>query len=173
VKYGNHPSCTKAPEKTYKALVKDAKQGFVIPFDQRALPFVLNCHVTPQGVVDLDHPHKNPRPIFDSSFWPFPWCIAINDWTSKTDELPVVCACAEIPFMVWLWNLRISCPRKESCIGGTHCHGAFRWDKHNPNLVGMHTSVQAGYAVFNTGGKHAGRLLAMELLVAEDRGCCC
>ena len=156
VKYGNHPSCTKAPEKTYKALVKDAKQGFVIPFDQRALPFVLNCHVTPQGVVDLDRPHKNPRPIFDSSFRPFPWCAAINDWTSKTDELPVICACAEIPFMVWLWNLRISYPRKELYIGGTDCHGAFRWDKHNPNLVGMHTSVQAGYAVFNTGGTFGG-----------------
>jgi len=81
VKYGNHLSCTKAPEKTYKALVKDAKHGFVILFDKRALPFVLNCHVTPQGVVYLDHPHKNPRPIFDSSFQPFPWCTAINDWT--------------------------------------------------------------------------------------------
>jgi len=73
--YGNHPSCALAPEKAYKALVKDAKQGFVIPFDKRANHFVLNCHVTPQGVVDLDHPHKNPRPIFDSTFHPYPWCF--------------------------------------------------------------------------------------------------
>jgi len=68
--YGNYPSCALAPEKAYKALVKDAKQGFVMPFDKHAIPYFLNCHVTPQGAVDLDHPHKNPIPIFDCTFHP-------------------------------------------------------------------------------------------------------
>ena len=81
--YGNHKTVLEEPDKTYKAMVKDSVRGYTLLFDERLIPFILNCHLTPQGVVDLNSPFKNPRPIFDSSFRPFPWCQAINDWTSK------------------------------------------------------------------------------------------
>ena len=29
---------------------------------------MLDCHVTPQGIVDLNTPYKNPRPIFIVAF---------------------------------------------------------------------------------------------------------
>ena len=66
--YGNHKTVLEEPAKTYKAMVKDSTQGYTLLFDQRLIPFILNCHLTPQGVVDLKSPFKNPRPIFDSSF---------------------------------------------------------------------------------------------------------
>ena len=69
--YGNHATVKEASEKTYAALVKDNRKGYTILFDQRLTQFLLHCHVTPQGIVDLHTIHKNPRPIFDSSFHPF------------------------------------------------------------------------------------------------------
>lgn len=150
--YGNHATVDVDPSKTFGALVKDTKRGYVLPFDRRAIPFVLNCHVTPQGMVDLDKPGKKPRPIFDSSFRPAPWATAINDWTNKENEPPIHCVATEVLFMSWLWNLRISYPTLAIYIGDDDISGAFRWLRYHPNLVGLHTSVQGGFAVFNTGG---------------------
>ena len=144
------------PSKAYQALVKDVKRGYVLVFDQRLIPFVLNCHVTPQGIVDLDTPHKNPRPIFDSTFRPHPACFAINDWTHKDTEPPIHCTNVEVPFLQWIWNLRISYPSEELYLGDDDVSGAFRWLKYHPNLVAMHTSIQCGLGVFNTGGTFGG-----------------
>ena len=111
-----------------------------------------NCHLTPQGVVDLNTIYKNPRPIFDSSFRPYPWCFAINDWTSKDTEPPLTFSKAEMNFMIWLYNLRITYPWLEIYIADDDVSGAFRLMKYHPNLTAMHTSMQCGYAVVNTGG---------------------
>jgi hypothetical protein len=37
-KYGNHSSVDAAPDKTYKAMVKDNKKGYTILFDKRLIP---------------------------------------------------------------------------------------------------------------------------------------
>ncbi len=149
--YRNHATVDEDPMKTYKALVKDNKRGYTLLFDERFIPFVLHCHVTPQGIVDLDTINKNPRPIFDSSFRPFPWCSAINDWTHKSNEPPLTFAEAELNFMIWLYNLRISYPLEEIYLADDDVSGAFRHSKYPPNLVALHTSRQCGLGVFNTG----------------------
>jgi hypothetical protein len=67
--YGNHSTMSDDPEKAYGAMVKDNRKGFTLLFDRRAVLFMLHCHLTPQGLVDVDTPYKKkPRPIFDSSF---------------------------------------------------------------------------------------------------------
>lgn len=151
-RYGNHSTVDEEPEKTLKALVKDNRKGFTLLFDPRATLFMLHCHVTPQGVVDLNTPYKNPRPIFDSSFRPYSWCFAINDWTTKDTEPELTFAGAELGFMVWLYNLRITYPSEEIYIADDDVSGAFRLMKYHPNLTAMHTSLQSGYCVVNTGG---------------------
>ena len=153
-KYGNHSTVTEEPDKTHKAMVKDARKGFTLLFDWRAVLLMLNAHVTPQGVVDLYNPHKNPRPtIFDSSFRPHPWCHAINDWTSKYTEPELTFAGAKMGFMTWLYyNLRLTYPRDELYIADDDVSGAFRLMRYHPNCMGLHTSIQCGYAVVNTGG---------------------
>ena len=150
--YGNHTTVTEEPEKTYKAMVKDNKRGFTLLFDPKVVLLMLDCHVTPQGVVDLNTLYKNPRPIFDSSFRPHPWCSAINDWTDKDNEPRLTFAGAELGFMVWLYNLRVTYPDREIYIADDDISGAFRLMRYHPNLVGMHTSIQCGFAVVNTGG---------------------
>lgn len=149
--YGNHATVDEDPAKTYKALVKDNKKGYTLLFDPRFIPFLLHCHLTPQGVVDLNTINKNPRPIFDSSFRPFPWCSSINDWTHKRNEPPLTFAHAEEAFMIWIYNLRISYPYSEIYLADDDVSGAFRHGKYGPNVVAMHTSQQCGYGVLNTG----------------------
>jgi len=80
-RHGNHSTVDEDPEKTYKAMVKDSRKGFTLLLDQCATLLMLHCHLAPQGLVDLNTPHKSPRPIFNSSFRPEPGCWAINDWT--------------------------------------------------------------------------------------------
>ena len=179
--YGNHASVDEDKTKTYQAMVKDNKRGFTLLFDPRLVLFLLHCHVTPQGLIDLLSLYKNPRPIFDSSFRPFPWCFAINDWTSKTTEPPLTFALAELRFMIWVYNLRITYPWLEIYLADDDVSGAYRWLKYHPNLVALHTSMVCGFACLNTGGTfgdnttpsnfdpiaHARRLLAQYLWLCD------
>lgn len=150
--YGNHATVDEDPEKTYKAMLKDNKRGYTLLFDPRLVLLLPHCHITPQGLVDLNTMFKNPRPVFDSSFRPSPRCFAINDWTSKDTEPPLTFAGAELQFMVWVYNLRISYPSQEIYIADDDVSGAFRWLKYHPNLVALHTSIVCGLACLNTGG---------------------
>jgi len=151
-KHGNHSTVDDEPEKTYQAMVKDARKGFTLLLDDRATLLMLHSHLTPQGVVDLNNLYKSPRPIFDSSFRPEPWCWAINDWTSPDNEPPLTFSTAELEFMVWLYNLRVTYPNLEIYLADDDISGAFRLMKYHPNLVSMHSSRQCGYCVVNTGG---------------------
>jgi hypothetical protein len=150
--YGNHQSYDKSPAKSRAALAKDHRKGYVICFDQRLISFVLNCHMTPQGMADLNKLFKSPQSIFDSSHHVFTWCMAINDWTSKFTEPQVLCAAAELPFMIWLWNLRADYPFDEIYLMDDDVSGAFRHMKYALLLIAMHTARQCGFGVFYTGG---------------------
>jgi hypothetical protein len=108
--------------------------------------------MTPQGLVDLNTPYKNPRPIFDSSFCPHPWCFSINDWTHKDNEPELTFAGAELGFMIWLYNLRITYPDLEIYNADDNVSGAFRLMKYHPNCMAMHTFIQGFFGVVNTGG---------------------
>ena len=151
LRYGNHSSVVAAPDKTLSTIIKDHRKGYCLALDQRLVHFTLDCHVTPLGVVDLDHPFKLPRMIFDSSFRPEPSCHAINDWTSKETEPALYFADAFDETLVWLWNLRISYPHREIYLADDDAGGAFRHSKQNPNVVAMHAALVGGLLIFMTG----------------------
>ena len=149
--YGNHGSVDNIPDAdARKTLVKNFKRGYVLVMNKDLLDFIPNMHLTPQGIVDLDHPHKNPRPIFDSSCRPQPWCSAINDWTNKRNEPNLIFATGFMLHLIWLWNLRISYPHEEIYIGDNDVSGAFNHNKYNPMLVALHAFVLLGYLVMNS-----------------------
>ena len=150
--YGNHSTVDADPDKAYKATLKDNKRGYTLLFDRRLMLFLLHAHSTPQGMVDLNTIYKNPRPIFDSSFRPEWWSMAINDWTSKDTEPPLTFAQAEMRFMQWLYNLRITYPNEEIFLADDDVSGAFRWLKYHPNLLALHACVMCGFGLINTGG---------------------
>ena len=66
--YGNHKSVDADPDKTFATMRKDAKRGYILVMDSQLLYYIPNAHTTPIGMVDLDHPYKNLRCVFDSSF---------------------------------------------------------------------------------------------------------
>ena len=137
--YGNHSSVDEDPDKMYRAMLKDFKWSYCLLFDHRLVYFVLNCHLTPQGMVDLSKPYKSPHPIFDSSYHPEPWCHAINDWTDKSTEPPLFFASSFLNYLTWIWNLRITYPTQEIFLGDDDIGGAFHHNKYNPQLVAMHS----------------------------------
>jgi hypothetical protein len=155
-RYGNHITVHDEPEKTLEALTKDYKHGYVMVLDPRSLRIILNCHVTPIGVIAVVKPFKNPRLIFDSTFRPEPWCMVTNDWTTIQTEPPITFRPAFSGFLQYLYNLCISFLDLELYLGDDDVSGAFRHLKYHPNLVGMHASFQAGYGVLNTGGTFGG-----------------
>jgi hypothetical protein len=149
--YGNHKTITEDVPKTQKALVKDIRRGYVLIMYPWLAFFIPNLHLTPLGMVDMDKLHKNPRPIFHSSFRPQPWAMAINDYTSKTTEPEIVFPQAWINYLTWVWNLRITYPRDELYLGDGDVSGAFRQVKYNPNLVAMHAFLVFGVLFLSTG----------------------
>ena len=83
LKYGNHKSVTQNESVFESTIVKQSKRGLTLIMDPQLIHFALNAHFTPQGLVDIMHHRRKPRPISDSSFRPFPNSFAINDWTNK------------------------------------------------------------------------------------------
>jgi hypothetical protein len=149
--YGNHKTITEDVPKTQKALVKDIRRGYGLIMDPWLAFFIPNLHLMPLGMVDISKLHKNPRPIFDSSFRPQPWAMAINDYTSKTTEPEIVFPQAWINYLTWVWNLRIRYHREELYLGNDDVSGAFRQVKYNPNLVAMHAFLGFGVLFLSTG----------------------
>ena len=133
------------------SLCSDICRGYVLIMDPWLTFFVPNLHRTPLGMVDLNKLHKNPRPIFDSSFRPAPWAMAINNFTSKHSEPEIVFPLAWIRYLTWLWNLRITYPWLELYLGDDDVSGAFRQVKYNPNLVAMHAFLVFGVLFMSTG----------------------
>jgi hypothetical protein len=149
--YGNHSSMDEEPEMTLRTLIKESSRGYCLLFDRRMVHFTLNCHLTPNGLIDISNPYKNPRPVFDSSFRPKAWCSGINDWTTKTTEPPLHFGLSFMKAITWLYNMRISYPHDEIYPADDDVSGAFRHGKYNPNVVAMHSCVIQGRMVCATG----------------------
>jgi hypothetical protein len=54
-------------------------------------------------------------------------------------------------YLKWIYNLRVTYPKKEIYLGDDDISGAFRHMKYNPNVVGMHSFVIAGHLACLTG----------------------
>ncbi|KAI2490018.1 hypothetical protein MHU86_24562 [Fragilaria crotonensis] len=109
--YGNHKSARENPDAFRSTIVKQSKRGLTLIMDPALVHFTLNTHLTPQGLVDILHHRRKPRPVSDSSFRPWAGAHSINDWTSKVNEPPLHFADSFQQFCIWHWNLAISYPR--------------------------------------------------------------
>jgi hypothetical protein len=142
--YGNHKSAYTDLPTTWKSLVKDFKSSYSLCTDERIIVFLLHAHCTPLGMVNVLHHYKKARPVFDSTHHPYPWCFAINDWTSKYNEPTLEFPEKFLEYLIWIWNLRITYILLELYLAGDDMGGAFRNGKWNPFLVAMHLLHFAG-----------------------------
>ena len=148
MKYGNHSSCNDAPDKTKKSILKDEKRGHSIVLDERMRWYILHFHLCPVGIVDLDHPIKKPRFIYDASHHVFPWSQTMNDWTSKESEPELHFPEAFERFCTWIWNLRITYPTVEIYLVDDDIQAAFRLLSYHPNMISMHGFQILGRIIF-------------------------
>jgi hypothetical protein len=113
--------------------------------------FALNCHVTPIGLVGINKKQKtetNTRQLVLTQTTRF---SGINDWTTMETEPPLHFATSFMNYLKWIYNLRVTYPKKEIYLGDDDISGAFRHMKYNPNLVGMRLCVIAGHLASSTG----------------------
>ena len=151
LKYGNHTSVRDNQDVFEQTIVKQSKRGLTIIMDPDLIHFALNAHVSPQGLVDVLHARRKPRPLSDSSFRPYPGAFAINDWTNKVNEPKLHFADSFNQFCIWHWNLAISYPKHDRHTGDDDVQCAFPRAKYNPNLVAMHSAVSNNTLIMNTG----------------------
>ena len=151
LKYGNHQSVTQNQSVFESTIVKQSKRGLTLIMDPQLIHFALNVHLSPQGLVDIVHKRRKPRPLSDSSFRPFPGAFAINDWTNKENEPKLHFASSFHRFCVWQWNLAISYPDHDRHTGDDDVQCAFPRIKYNPQLVGMYSAISNNTLMMNTG----------------------
>ena len=156
-RYGNHSTINEDPDLALQALIKEQKKGWCIVLDKRVLPFLLNVHLTPIGLINVGHAFKKLRLIWDASFRPEPWCNAINDMSTLDTEPPITFADAFDVFLLYLANLRVSYPDEEIYLGEDDVGGAFKHNKFHPDLVAAHASIQGEYVVLATGSTFGGK----------------
>jgi hypothetical protein len=155
--YGNHKSFDDTTGiVTTKTLLKDAKRGCTLMLDPLVLDFLENTKTTPHGIVDIDHPYKNPRTVCDASARPFYWCHAINDWTDKANEPTLTFADAFVQTLVSIWNLCITYPLLEIYLCDEDISNACRQVKYPPDLAGLHCKVVNNVLYVDTGQNFGG-----------------
>ena len=151
LQYGNHQSVTQNQDTFESTIIKQSKRGLTLIMDPQLIHFALNAHLSPQGLVDIDHERRKPRPLSDSSFRPFPGAFAINDWTNKANEPALHFAHSFHRFCIWQWNLAITYPDLDRHTGDDDVQCAFPRIKYNPNLVAMHSAISNGTLMMSTG----------------------
>ena len=151
LKYGNHKSVTDNQLVFEKTIIKNSRRGLTLIMDPSLIHYALDAHLSPQGIVDVLHKRRKPRPLSDSSFRPFPWTHAINDWTNKANEPELHFAEAFLRLCIFHWNLAISYPEHDRHTGDDDVQAAFCWAKYNPGLVAMHSAISNGTLIMNTG----------------------
>ena len=151
LQYGNHKSADQNPAVFEKTIIKQSKRGLTLIMDPALVYFTLNTHLTPQGLVDILHHRRKPRPVSDSSFRVWPGACGINDWTSKVNEPALHFADSFQQFCKWQWNLAISYPKHDRYTGDDDVQCAFPRVKYNPNLVAMHSAIASDTLIMHTG----------------------
>lgn len=153
--YGNHPTVKQHWELTKKALTKDVMRNYVLPVNPLLSAFFPDTQLIPQGLVLADR--KPPRQVCDSSHHPLLTSMAVNDWTTKDTEPPLIFAGAFTRFLTWIWNLCITYPDLEIYVGDDDVLGAFRHAQNNPNVVRMNAFMLLGFLLFATGQTFGGK----------------
>jgi hypothetical protein len=68
LKYGNHKTVYDNIAQNTSTIMKEIRKGFALMADAELVWFLTNLHLTPTGLVGLNHLYNSPRFIFDSSF---------------------------------------------------------------------------------------------------------
>ena len=139
------------PKVSESTVIKQSKRGLTLILNPTLVHFTLNTHLTPQGLVDILHHRREPRPVSDCSFRPWPGAFAINDWTNKINEPALHFADDFQQFCIWHWNLAISYPKHDLHTGDDDLQCAFPRVKSNPNMVAMHNALSHDTLIMHTG----------------------
>ena len=125
--YGNHASVRDNQQVFEQTIIKQSKRGLMLIMDPDLVHFALNVHLSPQGLVDVLHERRKPRPLSDSSFRPWPGASAINDWTNKINEPSFTSPTPLTSFAsgtgIWPSRTLNTTGTRETTMSSAHSHG--------------------------------------------------
>ena len=137
--YGNHKSVQKGRDLIKKAVNKEDKLNFAMPFPCWIARLVPHLHLTPNGIVVK--PGKEDRLTYDGTI-KLAWdSQPISDITDTAREPKIRYGTAFERHLIQIWNLRISYPRDEIYLWDDDVTGAFRQGKFNPEIVGAFSFI--------------------------------
>ena len=132
--YGNHKLVLKNPDLIRKAINKEDRLNYAMPFPCWIIHFIPNLHVTPSGIVIK--PGKNDRLTYNSSI-KLDWdSQPIKNITNLLLEPDLIYGSAYERHLIQVWNLRISYPTNDILLWDDDVTGAFRHGKFNPEIIG-------------------------------------
>ena len=133
-RYGNHTTIEKNQKLVAKALIKEDKYNFFLPFPSWMTRFFYHLDLSPEGLVIK--PGKADRLVFDATFKIHPQSLSLNTtWTHVKDEPPIWYGSAFRRHLLRIWNLRISYPSEDILLWDDDVSGAFRLIKYNPEIA--------------------------------------
>jgi hypothetical protein len=92
LKYGNHQSVEQNQSVFESTIVKQSKRGLTLIMDPQMIHYALNAHLSPQGLVDIIHKRRKPRPypiaVSDGILAHPPLTIGHTKTTSRAYTLP-------------------------------------------------------------------------------------
>jgi len=139
-RYGNHHTITKNPSLVAKALIKEDKYNFFLPFPSWVVRFLYHLHLSPEGLVVK--PGKTDRLVFDATFKISHSSQSLNTtWTHVKDEPPIWYGTAFQRHLTRIWNIRISFPLEDILLWDDDVSGAFRLVKYNPEVAAAFSAI--------------------------------
>jgi len=138
--YGNHTTITTNPVLVAKALIKEDKHNFFLPFPSWMNRFFYHLHLSPESLVIK--PGKSDRLVFDASFKINPTSLSLNTaWTHVKDEPPIWYGSAFRRHLLRIWNLRTSYPLEDILLWDDDVSGPFRLIKYNPEIASAFAAI--------------------------------
>ena len=132
--YGNHGSLDSNAEKVKKTMNKEERNSHLITVESLLLRFMSKASPVPNALVVGEG--KNDRLVWDGSFriaWNF-W--SINDMTNTDDEPEISYGTTAKDQWTWIYNLRITYPKREIYLGEADVKACHRQPKLHLDIVG-------------------------------------
>ncbi|MGH3053954.1 MAG: hypothetical protein ACRDL7_03130, partial [Gaiellaceae bacterium] len=133
LRYGAHQSVSNNIPGVMTTLNKEERNGYIIPLPKWTASFIPNLHLSPAGL--LVRSGKKDRLVFDASFRPFPWCTALNDFTDKKNEPPMIFGTTLNRHLRRIYNLRVTYKNEDILLWDDDVRAAFRNVKHHPDIA--------------------------------------
>ena len=132
---GNDATIVQHWDMVIKTLNKEDRFSHVMTFMRWIVRAAPTARVTPQTMVNANHPTKKPRLCWNGKSKRSPHETTMNEACSTAKEAPITFGYAYMALCIWIWNLRITFPTEELLLATVDFTACFRFPRIHPDLA--------------------------------------